>query len=91
MILKVHAAEGDKDPIITLDTPCIVAEVDRFGPACKAGIRQGDIIDEIDGEPLIGKKLKSVIALLESEQEERILIILRGKRQSIEIVLERGK
>lgn len=70
------------------DHGAYVAEVTPDGPADKAGIKKGDIVIEVDGEP-ISSADGLIIALREHEVGDKVkLTVVRGtKDQEIEVEL----
>ncbi len=67
----------------------LVEAVQPGGPASLAGIRAGERITAIDGEPVQGADLQSVNALLAGPEGSRLTLALRGRDGTRTVVLER--
>ena len=67
----------------------LVEAVQPGGPASLAGIRAGERITAIDGEPVQGADLQSVNALLAGPEGSRLTLALRGRESTRTVVLER--
>jgi serine protease Do len=75
----------------TTETPgVIVADVDEDGPAAKAGLRAGDVIEAIDGLPVDNVALFTLSLYLRTQGDKVNLAVVRdGKRISMDVpVLE---
>jgi serine protease DegS len=63
----------------------IVAGILRNGPAANAGLQPGDIIKEIDGEPMRDSRdVMNVIAKTAPEEKVTITIVRQGKKKEIQ-------
>ncbi|MGI5865258.1 MAG: S1C family serine protease, partial [Myxococcales bacterium] len=70
------------------DKGAVVASVERDGPAAKAGLKQGDVIVSLQGEPVEdAADLSRRIAQLQPGARARIEYVRDGERRSVEIVL----
>ncbi|MCX7378125.1 MAG: S41 family peptidase [Alphaproteobacteria bacterium] len=67
----------------------LVESVQPGGPASLAGIRAGERITAIDGEPVQGADLQSINALLAGPEGSRLTLALRGREGTRTLVLER--
>jgi carboxyl-terminal processing protease len=67
----------------------LVEAVQPGGPASLAGIRAGERITAIDGEPVQGADLQSINALLAGPEGSRLTLGLRGREGPRTVVLER--
>ena len=67
----------------------VVSPIDET-PAARAGIQPGDLIVEIDGEPVFGMTLQEAVNLMRGEPGTPIeLKILRGKDKPIDVSIVR--
>jgi S1-C subfamily serine protease len=65
-----------------------VVDVVPAGPADAAGIRPGDVIVEVDGEPTpTTEALGTVLADLEPEQQVPVVVLRGGDEQEVEVTL----
>jgi carboxyl-terminal processing protease len=62
-----------------------VLTVFKGGPAAKAGLKRGDVITEVDGEPLKGKTTEQAVALVKGRAGTpvRLTILSDGKRRTV--------
>lgn len=67
----------------------LVEAVQPGGPASLAGVRPGERILAIDGEPVLGADLQSINALLAGPEGTRLTLALRGREGGRTVVLER--
>lgn len=66
----------------------IVAGIQRNGPAAKAGLRPGDIITSINGEPAIDiKTVMNLIAQVEPGTHLKFTILRNGKKVELEAIV----
>jgi serine protease Do len=64
------------------DTPgVVVADVEEEGPAARAGLRSGDVIEAIDGMPVDNVALFTLSLYLRTEGEKVNLAVLRGEKK----------
>lgn len=66
----------------------LIAQVNEDSPAAKAGLRQGDVIVSLGGEPVtdIGR-FRNSVALLTPGSREKMTIIRDGKRRNITVTI----
>lgn len=68
-----------------------VDEVYAGGPAEQQGLRPGDVLLEVDDEPLSGKQLSEAVSLIKSKEDEFSLKVFRPETQEeLVIALECG-
>lgn len=68
----------------------LIADVDKSGPAAKAGIQAGDVILRIEGKTIEdGVELRNRISQTAPGTEVKIDFIRGGKEQSLQVKLER--
>lgn len=73
------------------ELPRVVAPVDN-APAARAGIRAGDWIVQIEGEPTIGLTLIQAVNKLRGRENTNVLLrVRRGERETFEVTLTRAK
>lgn len=80
---------GDKAP--AGQSGVLVAEVNENGPAAKAGIREGDLVVEFDGERV--RSARHFARLVQETPEGRTVqavVVRDGSRQTLEVTPERG-
>jgi len=67
----------------------MVAEVLPDGPAQRAGIERGDLLLELDGEPITGvDRLHRLLTAERAGREIEIRLLRRGKRHAVTVVPE---
>jgi S1-C subfamily serine protease len=67
----------------------MISEVLSDGPAQRAGLERGDLLLELDGEPITGvDRLHRLLTAERAGREVEIRLLRRGKRQSITLVPE---
>jgi S1-C subfamily serine protease len=67
----------------------LIAEVTPGGPAAKAGIQQGDIIYEVDGEAMVeSSDLLVAIRDMEPGDEVEVKLDRNGQEMTITVTLE---
>lgn len=66
----------------------VISDVDEAGPAKKAGIKRGDLVVEVNGEPVHSPgKLRNSIASAGAHANVSIALIRKGKRKTITLKL----
>jgi len=67
----------------------MVSEVLAGGPAQRAGLEQGDLLLELDGESITGvDQLHRLLTAERAGREIAIRLLRRGKTQSVTVVPE---
>ncbi len=80
---------ADLAKVLKLDRPigAIVGDMHPAGPLAKAGVRQGDVVVEIGGQPVYdAETLRYRIGVQNPGEKAPIVFIRNGQRQSAEIV-----
>jgi S1-C subfamily serine protease len=68
----------------------LVQSVSEGSPAARAGLREGDVIVELDGKPIrTVEDLYSVIREREPGQRVELMIVRDGARRSVDVTLGR--
>ncbi len=83
MVQEVNQALADS---FTLDRPegALVASVEKGGPADRAGLQSGDIIRNVNGQPIISSgDLPAIISLASPGDALRMKIWRQGKAQEL--------
>jgi len=71
------------------DEGALVTEVEEDGPAEKAGIKAGDVIVKIDGDPVTGPEdIAEILSGLDEGDEVEIMLIRKGIRQTVKAEVE---
>ena len=73
-----------------LDKPegALVSNVDPRGPAAKAGLKSGDVILGVDGQPIVGSgDLPAVIGQFTPGSQVKIDVWRQGQRENMEVTL----
>ena len=66
----------------------LVTDVDPRGPARKAGLRGGDLVTAVNGEPVASTgKLRNLIASAGAKTRVRLDVVRGGKRMSLDVRL----
>nr|WP_237754341.1 DegQ family serine endoprotease [Geobacter sp. OR-1] len=83
-IAKAFGMEGEKG--------ALVADVIKDTPAEKAGLKNGDIITEIDGKPVReANELSRIVAATPPGKAVKLKLFREGKEKVVEVSLERRK
>jgi len=70
------------------DEGVMIDQVAEGGPAAKAGLKEGDVIVEFDGEPITGAGgLHRRLDRARPEQEVPVIALRKGQRQSLNVKL----
>jgi serine protease Do len=70
------------------DRGCVVEEVISGGPAAKAGIQEGDLIQSVGGTPTPDvDRLREVVAAMRPGAEVVISLVRAGRQQKIKVVI----
>ncbi|MGP0092107.1 MAG: S1C family serine protease [Xanthobacteraceae bacterium] len=70
----------------------VVIEVVAGSPAEKAGIKEGDVITKVNGQPISGvSEFRNKISLMPIGSELHITLIRRGAAQEVTAVLAEAK
>ncbi|GFE62687.1 DegQ family serine endoprotease [Geobacter sp. AOG2] len=74
------------------DKGALVANVEKDGPAEKAGLKAGDIILEYDGKPINeGNELPRYVAVTPIDKKVKLVIFRDGKKQEVTVAIARLK
>jgi serine protease Do len=74
------------------DKGALIANVEKDGPAEKAGLKAGDVILEYDGKPINeGSELPRYVAVTPIDKKVKVVIFRDGKRQDMNVVIARLK
>ena len=65
----------------------LVASVEDGGPAATAGILVGDVIAELDGEPVSGPDTLRTVLASRPGKQVKVAVIRAGQRQEIDVAL----
>nr|WP_231036358.1 trypsin-like peptidase domain-containing protein [Pectinatus sottacetonis] len=75
--------------LLNIDRGVYVVQVENNGPAAKAGIRRGDIIEKIDGKAInTVNDLRDTIATHKISDKVSLVIVRNGKEITVEAQLE---
>lgn len=74
------------------DKGALIANVEKDGPAEKAGLKAGDVILEFDGKPVNeGSELPRYVAVTPVDKKVKLVIFRDGKRQNLNVVIGKLK
>jgi len=74
------------------DKGALIANVEKDGPAEKAGLKAGDVILEYDGKPVNeGSELPRYVAVTPVDKKVKLVIFRDGKRQNLNVVIGKLK
>ena len=73
------------------DVVRVIAPIDNT-PAFHAGLKAGDLITELDGEPVFGKSLDEAVNIMRGEigTEITLRVVRESSNESFEVTIERG-
>jgi serine protease Do len=86
----IQAIDKDTAELLGLETSkgALVSKVDPRGPAAKAGVQQGDVIVEFNGEPVDEMdELPKLVAAASVGTKARIKVLRKGKEKSFDVAL----
>lgn len=90
--LGVRVQDVTRDIAESLGKPALkgamVAGVDPKGPADVAGIKTGDVIDKLNGEPVNGRSLPRLVAEIAPGEKATFGIWRKGKAMQVEATLK---
>ncbi|MGD8795486.1 MAG: DegQ family serine endoprotease [Thiohalophilus sp.] len=67
----------------------VITQVDKGSPAEKSGIKSGDIVTEVDGEPITdANTLRNTIGLLRIGSEVKLTLLREGKPRFVKVTIE---
>ncbi|MCX5616796.1 Do family serine endopeptidase [Bombella sp. TMW 2.2559] len=81
--LEFHKADAGRER----GTGAIVASVDRDGPAQKAGLKVGDILTVLNGQPVTGQTLPRLVAGYQPGETVHFTLWRRGNYQKLDLTL----
>ncbi|MCX8667642.1 Do family serine endopeptidase [Acetobacteraceae bacterium B3987] len=84
--LDFHKADAGKEQ----GTGAIVAEIDKDGPAQKAGLQVGDILTALNGQPVTGQTLPRLVAGYQPGEMVHFTLWRRGSYQNLDLTLGRN-
>jgi len=74
------------------DKGALIANVEKDGPAEKAGLKAGDVILEYDGKPVSeGSELPRYVAITPIGKKVKVVIFRDGKQRSLNVVVGKLK
>ena len=66
----------------------VVGQVDANSPAAKAGLQPDDVINEVDGKPLVGESALAEVTNAHKPGDTITLTVLRnGKQMHLDVTL----
>ena len=84
--LDFHKVDAGKER----GTGAIVAEIDKGGPAQKAGLQVGDILTTLNGQPVTGQTLPRLVAGYQPGETVHFMLWRRGAYQNLDLTLGRN-
>jgi serine protease Do len=71
-------------------TGVLVSDITDGGPAASAGVQRGDVIVELDGEPVKDMtSFRNRVALIQPESQARLVVLRDGNRRTISVEVGR--
>jgi predicted metalloprotease with PDZ domain len=87
-----EGADGHKRLGVTAGTGLIVADVIPESPAAKAGLRSGDLIDEVNGAAVVsGEQLRDLVRKLPPGTDVAVRLTRAGKQKEVKVLLNGGE
>ena len=65
----------------------VVRRATEDGPAAKGGLKDGDVVLSLDGQPVTTSTLRSVLSRLGAGEEVDVLLVRDGERQTLKVTL----
>ena len=67
----------------------MISEILPDGPAQRVGLERGDLLLELDGEPITGvDRLHRLLTAERAGREVEVQLLRRGKRQAVTLIPE---
>lgn len=75
----------------TDDGALLVSRVISGGPAERAGIEAGDLITEVDGEPVAGEDIQDTVERIKGDEGTDVALTILRDGQTLKILVTRGQ
>lgn len=88
-VMATEDAEGERCETIDPACPLRVLEVLVGAPAEEAGLRAGDVVTSVDGEPLGGSTIDDAVRLIRGPRGSEVTLTLEREGEELELPITR--
>lgn len=89
LVVQDITPSAARDMQIQMDAGAMVSQVNPESAAAKAGIENGDVVVEVDGEPITtGSQFRNAVGLKQPGDKIKLKILRHGNQRSVMALLE---